>query len=63
MNPSSSNLLGRLAEDFASVIPAIDAEAEHVRWQAGIGPFEEERQVEMLREAVEGDTSYPLAGG
>jgi len=58
MNPSS--LLEQLADDFASVVPAVDAEAEHDRWHAGIGPFEEERQVEMLREAVEGDTSYSI---
>lgn len=30
----------------------IDAEVEHDYWQAGIGPFEQEQQVEMLREAV-----------
>jgi hypothetical protein len=54
----SSDLLTSLADDFASVVPAVDKEAEHDRWQAGIGPFEEDRQVEMLREAVDGDTSY-----
>ena len=52
--------LTRLAEDFASVVPAVDAEAEHDRWKPGIGPFEEDRQVEMLREAVAGDTSYSI---
>jgi hypothetical protein len=57
---ASSDILISLADDFASVVPAIDAEAEHDRWQAGIGPFEEERQVEMLRAAVEGDTSYSI---
>ena len=56
----SSDLLERLADDFASVVPAIDAEVEHDRWQAGIGPFEEDNQVEMLREAVEGDISYSI---
>jgi hypothetical protein len=58
MNPSF--LLEQLADDFASVVPAVDAEAEHDRWQAGIGPFEEDRQVEMLQEAVDGDTSYSI---
>lgn len=58
MDPSNS--LETLAGDFASVIPAIDAEAEHDRWQPGIGPFEEDRQVEMLREAVEGTTGYSI---
>jgi hypothetical protein len=56
----SSDLLRYLGNDFASVIPDIDSEAEHDRWQAGIGPFEEERQVEMLRRAVDGDTSYSI---
>jgi hypothetical protein len=57
---NSSFLLKRLADDFADVIPEIDSEAEHDRWQAGIGPFEEERQVRMLRETVDGDTSYSI---
>jgi len=56
----SSLILEQLAEDFASVIPAIDAEVDHDRWQAGIGPFEEENQVEMLRDAVKADTSYSI---
>lgn len=58
MNPSV--LLEKLADDFASVIPTLDPEAEHDRWQAGIGPFEEDRQVEMLREALERKTSYSI---
>ena len=56
----TSHLLEQLADDFASAVPAVDAEAEHDRWQPGIGPFEEDRQVEMLREAVEGDTNYSI---
>ena len=56
----STQILQHLAEDFASAIPAIDGEAEHDRWQAGIGPFEEERQIEMLRDAVQGDTYYSI---
>lgn len=55
-----SDLLTTLADDFASVIPAVDTEAEHGRWQPGLGPFEEDRQVEMLREALEGKTSYSI---
>lgn len=58
MNPSET--LEQLADDFASAVPTVDSKADHTRWQAGIGPFEEERQVEMLREAVEGDTSYSI---
>lgn len=54
----TSHLLEQLADDFASAVPAVDTGAEHDRWQAGIGPFEEDRQVEMLREAVEGETNY-----
>jgi len=65
----SSVLLEQLADDFVTVVPELDADAEHDRWQAGIGPFEEDRQIEMLREAIEGDTDYsikteePYAGG
>jgi len=55
-----SVLLEQLADDFASVIPSIDVEAEHDRWQAGIGPFEEENQIEMLREEIDGETSYSI---
>jgi hypothetical protein len=51
----SSDLLTSIADEFASVVPAVDAEAEHDRWQAGIGPFEEERQVEMLRDTIDAD--------
>jgi hypothetical protein len=39
----SPSLLTSLADNLASVLPAVDAEAEHDRWQAGIGPFEEDR--------------------
>lgn len=46
--------------NFASVVQAVDTEAVHDRWQAGIGPFEEDRQVEMLQEALEGDTNYTV---
>jgi hypothetical protein len=56
----SSDLLDRLADDFASVVPTVDAEVEHDRWQAGIGPFEEDRQVEMFGDTLEGDTSYSI---
>jgi hypothetical protein len=56
----SSLLLEQLADDFAAVVSPVDEEAEHDRWQAGLGPFEEERQVEMLQEAVNGNTSYSI---
>lgn len=48
-----SETLTRLAEDFAAVISEVDAQAEHDRWKPGIGPFEEEKQMEMLVEATE----------
>ena len=57
---NTSSLLEQLAHDFASAVPTIDSRAEHDRWQAGIGPFEEDRQVEMFREAVEGTTNYSI---
>jgi hypothetical protein len=53
-------MLRQLGEDFAAAVPAVDATAEHDRWQAGIGPFEEEQQIERLREAVAGTTAYLL---
>lgn len=53
-------LLQKLADDFASAVPGVDAEAEHDRWQSGIGPFEEENQIEMLRDAVEGQIRYSI---
>ena len=49
---NTSGILERLAEEFASVIPKIDSQAEHSRWKPGIGPFEEERQLEKLVEAT-----------
>jgi hypothetical protein len=55
-----SEILRQFADDVASVVPAVDAEAEHNRWQPGLGPFEEDRQVEMLREALEGSTIYSI---
>ena len=35
---NSSTLLESLADDFATVLPEVDAEAEHSRWQPGLGP-------------------------
>lgn len=58
MRPST--LLEQVAEDLAEAIPAVDAEAEHDRWKAGIGPFEEERQIEMFRDALDGETTYSI---
>ncbi len=54
---NKSDLLIQLADSFASVIPDVDADAEHDRWNPGIGPFEEENQIEMILEALEG---HPL---
>ncbi|MGQ3721627.1 hypothetical protein [Natrialba aegyptia] len=51
------DILTELADSFASVIPAVDTGAEHDRWKPGIGPFEEENQIEMILEALE---DYPL---
>lgn len=44
----STKTLRRLAADVAEVIPAVDATAVHDRWDPGIGPFEEERKLEMI---------------
>lgn len=40
--------------DLAAVVPRVDANAEHERWQPGLGAFEEERQLELLVEALHG---------
>jgi hypothetical protein len=57
--PRLSSKLGDLAHDFADVIPGVDATAEHERWDPGIGPFEEERQLEMILAALSDDGLTP----
>lgn len=44
----SSEALERLALEFTAVTPDMDATVEHERWKPGIGPFEEERQLEIM---------------
>jgi len=67
MMNTESNPLVQIANAFATVIPRVDANAEHDRWKPGIGPFEEENQIEMildaledhqLRESIETEVSY-----
>jgi len=53
-------VLQRVAEEFAAAIPAVDARMAHDRWKPGIGPFEEELQLEALREATEQSRSWQL---
>jgi len=53
----ASDLLVQLADAFASVISDVDEDAEHERWQPGIGPFEEENQIAMILDALE---DHPL---
>jgi hypothetical protein len=50
--PNPSTVLQRVARDFAEVIPQVDSDAQHDRWKAGIGPFEEENQIEMILDAL-----------
>ncbi|GAB3676794.1 transcriptional regulator [Halopiger thermotolerans] len=50
----TSDALERLSDEFASAIPEADAIAEHDRWKPGIGPFEEENQIEMILDTLEG---------
>ncbi|QKY18293.1 transcriptional regulator [Halorubrum sp. CBA1229] len=57
--PTPSVQLGDLAQDFADVIPDVDATAEHERWDPGLGPFEEERQLEMILTALSPDGATP----
>lgn len=40
--------LRETAAVFSRVIPTVDRSAEHHRWEPGIGPFEEDNQVEMI---------------
>ncbi|WP_082226643.1 transcriptional regulator [Halorubrum distributum] len=68
----TTDVLQEIACDFASVIPAVDKEATHERWDPGIGPFEEERQLEMVLDAlaskgevpanIEREVRYPESG-
>jgi hypothetical protein len=50
---SSTEVLEKISEEFALAVPEVDSRAEHGRWKPGIGPFEEERQVEMLVEETQ----------
>lgn len=50
--PIPTQTLTELAQSFADVIPAVDKKAQHDRWKAGIGPFEEEAQLAMILEAL-----------
>ena len=51
--------LREVAKDFASVIPDVDEGATHERWKPGIGPFEEERQLEMVLDTLATNGSVP----
>lgn len=53
---TTTDVLARLARDVAAVVPRVDANAEHERWQPGLGAFEEERQLALLVDAL-GDSS------
>ncbi|SDQ62515.1 hypothetical protein [Natronobacterium texcoconense] len=59
----SVGVLERLADEFASVIPEVDSSVKHERWKPGIGLFEEERQLEMILEALEGSFRETLETG
>ena len=56
---TASGALQNLAREFAGVIPDVDTTAEHERWDPGIGPFEEERQLEMILAALADDGTVP----
>ena len=49
---TSAQTLTQLTQSFANVIPVVDKDAQHDRWKAGIGPFEEEAQLAMILEAL-----------
>lgn len=54
-----AGILRETAEQFARAIPAVDAEARHDRWDPGIGPFEEDNQVDMILEELAESGSRP----
>ena len=66
------DILEELADGLATVVPEVDATAEHERWKPGLGPFEEERQLAMLLRAfhdtrdfdwtIETEVAYPNTG-
>ena len=45
---TTTDALDQLSRDIAAAVPRVDANAEHERWQPGLGAFEEERQLDML---------------
>lgn len=65
-----TSALTTVADAPAEAVPRVDATAAHERWQPGIGPFEEGRQVESLVAAlpdceghgVEREVTYPETG-
>lgn len=57
MQSDTTETLIQLSDAFANVISEVDADAEHDRWKPGIGPFEEENQIEMILDVLEG---HPL---
>jgi hypothetical protein len=57
-NREEKTSLTRLAADFASIIPSVDAETEG-QYGSGIGSESEERQVELILDALDDiDESY-----
>ncbi len=66
-----TDALAAVTEAMADAVPGVDADLEHDRWQPGIGPFEEPRQLAALVDAlpdeegyrVEREVPYPDSGG
>lgn len=54
-----ADILRETAGDFAAAIPAVDEAALHDRWAPGIGPFEEENQVDMILGELAADGDRP----
>ncbi len=53
-------LLRQVAQDFAAAVPAVDRRLTHSRWDPGIGPFEEDNQLEALAEETDGSRTWSL---
>lgn len=55
-----TNALTTVADALAGAVPRVDADAEHERWQPGIGPFEEDRQLDRLVDELPDGEGYGL---
>ncbi len=53
-----TDALAAVTDAMADTVPRVDANLEHDRWQPGIGPFEEPRQLAALVDALPENEGY-----